>query len=147
LLGDQGQVTAENGQKLLTIGHTATSPTLISPLASSAKRFPAKQSLTLVRALLGRSEFRHDPHIPLLLWWALERNAVSHSDEVLQVFTRPEDWQNPFLREMILGRLMRRYAGEGSNKSLAACARLLATAPEADERRRMLTELDAGLKM
>ncbi|WP_417386660.1 PVC-type heme-binding CxxCH protein [Gimesia sp.] len=147
LIGDQGQVTAENGQKLLTIAHTETSPTVISQLASSAKRLPAKQSLTLVRALLDRSEFRNDPHIPLLLWWALERNAVSHTDEVLQVFTRPEDWQNPFLREVILGRLMRRYAGEGSNESLAACARLLATAPEAGERSRMLTELDAGLKM
>ena len=147
LIGDQGQVTDENWQKLLSIAKTDTSPTVISQLASSAKQLPAKQSLALVRALLDRSEFRNDPHIPLLLWWALERNAVSHSDEVLQVFTRPEDWQNPFLREVILGRLMRRYAGEGSNESLVACARLLATAPKAGERRRMLTELDAGLKM
>ncbi|QDT91290.1 PVC-type heme-binding CxxCH protein [Gimesia algae] len=147
LIGDTKQVSDENWQKLLSIAKTDTSPTVISQLASSAKRLPATQCIALVRQILDRSEFRNDPHIPLLLWWALERNAVSHTDEVLQVFSRPDDWQNPFLREVILGRLMRRYAGEGSNASLAACARLLATAPEEGERRRMLTELDAGLKM
>ncbi|WP_417381972.1 PVC-type heme-binding CxxCH protein [Gimesia sp.] len=147
LIGDQGQVTAENWQKLLSIAQTDTSPTVISQLASTAKRLPAEQCITLVRTLLDRSEFSNDPHIPLLLWWALERYSVSSLEVVLQTFSRPEDWQNPFLRDVILGRLMRRCAGEGSNASLVACARLLAVAPDETERRRMISELDAGLKM
>ncbi len=147
LIGDTKQVSDENGQKLLSIAKTDTSPTVISQLASSAKRLPAKQCIALVRTLLNRSEFRNDPHIPLLLWWALERYSISSLPEVLQAFSLPGDWQNPFLREVILGRLMRRYAGEGSNASLVACARLLAAAPEKTERKRMISELDAGLKM
>ncbi|MAX38768.1 MAG: dehydrogenase [Gimesia sp.] len=146
-IGDNNLVSPENWKKLLSIVKTDDSPTVISQLASSAKRLPAEQCITLVRTLLDRSEFRNDPHIPLLLWWALERYSISSLEAVLQTFSRPEDWQNPFLRDVILGRLMRRFAGEGSDASLAACARLLATAPEGSERRRMLSELDAGLKM
>lgn len=147
LIGDKNQVTAENWQKLLSIAQTDNSPTVISQLASSAKRLPAEQCITLVRTLLDRSEFSNDPHIPLLLWWALERYSVSSLEVVLQTFSRPEDWQNSFLRDVILGRLMRRCAGEGSNASLVACARLLAAAPDETERRHMISELDAGLKM
>ena len=48
-------------------------------------------------------------------------------------------------REIILGRLMRRYAAEGTVRSFDACARLLESAPTDNDRNKMLTALDQGL--
>lgn len=147
LLGDRNQVTSDTWQKLLAIAKTDKSPFVISQLASTAKRLPAEQCIPVVRAILNRKEFSKDPHIPLLVWWAVERYSISHVKEILQVFSRPDDWNTSSVRNVILGRLMRRFAGDGSKSGFGACAQLLASAPDDSQRRRMLTELDAGLKM
>lgn len=146
-LGDHNQVSSTTWQKLMTIAKSDTSPVVMSQLASTAKRLPAQQCIPIVRALLNRNEFSNDPYIPLLLWWAIEGYSISDVNEILQVFTRPEDWRNPFVREVILGRLMRRYAGDGSQTGFTACAKLMTSTPDATQRRRMIAELDAGLKM
>ncbi len=65
---------------------------------------------------------------------------------VLQRFTAAKAWKTPLVRDVILGRLMRRYAAVGSEESLAACSRLLAAAPQGSQKARMLVELDNGLK-
>ena len=49
------------------------------------------------------------------------------------------------MRDVILGRLTRRYAGEGRADTLAACARLLESAPDTPNRQRLLAALDEGL--
>ena len=50
------------------------------------------------------------------------------------------------IREVILERLMRRYAAEGSELAYGACARLVASASSPNDRRRMLAALDQGLR-
>ena len=45
----------------------------------------------------------NDPHIPLLLWWALEDKAVSDRERVLQLFDSPAAWQNPLAPEVHRG--------------------------------------------
>ena len=49
------------------------------------------------------------------------------------------------VRETILPRLMRRYAAEGTERSLAACNELLASAPAEKDKRQMLASLELGL--
>ena len=47
-------------------------------------------------------------------------------------------------REVILERLMRRYAAENTPQSLRACARLLASAPTPEDQNKMLAAFDQG---
>ena len=147
LLGDRQHVSADVLQTLIRMAKLDDSPIVISQLAATAKRLPAANCIPLVRAIAERKEFHDDPHIPLLLWWALERNAISSADEVLESFADSESWQIPFIRDSILTRLMRRFAGDGSEEGFAACARLMKTSPDKAQLRRMIAELDAGLKM
>ena len=60
-------------------GRAAVEPNIevLSQLACSAKRLPARDSLPIVRALLARSEIADDIHLPLLLWWALESKIAT----------------------------------------------------------------------
>jgi len=133
--------------RLAEIAGSDTSPVVIRQLASAARRMPAAECILLARQIAGRSEFLDDPCIPLLTWWAIEYHAISSVEEVLAAFTDSEAWRLPLIRDFILGRLMRRFAGGGSSAGFAACARLLDAAPDDVQRRRMIIELDAGLKM
>ena len=147
LLGDQESVSANAVQQLIRIAESDTSSNVISQLAATAKRLPGTACIPIVRAIAERNEFQNDPSIPYLLWWAVERYAISASDDVLEAFTDPESWRTPVVRDTILGRLMRRLVADGSEAGFAACARLMLTAPDDFQRRRMLEELDLGLKM
>ena len=147
LLGDQERVSADVAHNLIRMAASDDSPTVISQLAATAKRLPAVDCIPLARALAERGEFHSDPHIPLLLWWAVERYAISAADDVLDAFSNAESWQTPIVRNAILARLMRRFAGDGSETGFEACATLFKTAPDRVQRRRMLAELDAGLRM
>lgn len=100
-----------------------------SQLACSAKRLPAEQCLPIVTKLLGYTEDASDPHLPLLLWWAIESKAESDRDAAIRLFESPELWNSTIAREHVVERLMRRFAQAGSQKDLAACAKLLELAP------------------
>ena len=45
-----------------------------SQLACTAKRLPAADALPVVRGLLARDEDTEDIHVPLLVWWAIDRS-------------------------------------------------------------------------
>ena len=147
LLGDRESISDDVAQQLIRIAESDVSHIVISQLAATAKRLPAADSIPLVRAIAERQEFLNDPHIPLLLWWAVERYAISAADDVLETFSNPEAWQTSIIRDAILARLMRRFAGDGSETGFEACATLIETAPDNAQRHRMFAELDAGLKM
>lgn len=149
--GDQSDrsvpISRPLGERLLAMARDDTSPLVVSQLAATAQRVPATLALGIVRAISNRDEWLADRYIPLLVWWALERHAMSARVAVLDVFASDDAWQSRFVREVLLGRLMRRYAGDGSDDALAACARLMHSASGESARRLMLAELDAGLKM
>ena len=147
LLGDRESISTDVAQQLIRIAESDVSPIVIGQLAATAKRLPAADCIPLVRAIAERQEFLNDPHIPLLLWWAVERYAISASNDVLETFSNPESWRTPIIRDTILARLMRRFAGDGSETGFEACATLVETAPDKAQRHRMIAELDAGLKM
>ena len=67
-----------------------------------------------LNALLARGLDGKDPHIPLLSWWAVEKHAITGRERVLRLFGGPEAWKLSMVREVILERLIRRYASEGT---------------------------------
>jgi putative membrane-bound dehydrogenase-like protein len=144
-LGDECRVSASLAKRLAELAVSESDAILRSQLLCTARRLPPQDGLPLVAAILQRNLDRDDPHIPLLAWWAIETHAVSARDLVLGTYGTPQAWLSPLVRDVILERLMRRYAAEGSDSGLTACARLLASAPTS-ERSRLLRALDQGLQ-
>ncbi|MFZ9399947.1 MAG: PVC-type heme-binding CxxCH protein [Opitutales bacterium] len=100
-----------------------------SQFASSARRLPTGQMLTLVAALASRDEDAQDAYIPLLLWFALESHVSLDRDAVVGLLRDRALWERPLVQEHLLPRLMRRFATEGRRADLLVCAQLLRLAP------------------
>jgi putative membrane-bound dehydrogenase-like protein len=143
-LGDERRVAPALAKRLAELAASESDVVVRSQLACTARRLPAADGLPIVRRLLERNLDADDPHIPLLLWWAVEEHAIDAREPVLAAFATPEAWQAPLLRDVILERLTRRYAAEGGEAGYTACARLLAAAP-ANGRGRLLAALEQGL--
>ncbi len=131
LLGDARQVSPSVKQSFVGLARSDGSSRVRSQLAATAKRLPASECLEIVAQLMRRSEDVDDPHIPLLVWWAIENQAKSHPDRVLGLFSEPESWRLPLVRNFLIERVARRYSAESNEASLKACARLLHLAPDA----------------
>jgi putative membrane-bound dehydrogenase-like protein len=144
-LGDEEKVAPLLARRLIELAVREPDVTVRSQLACTAKRLPASVGLPIVHAILRRNLDGKDPHIPLLLWWAVEHHAVSAMPEIVKELASSEAWKSDLARTAILGRLVRRYASEGGREALNACASLLAAAPSLAERRGLLPALDEGL--
>jgi putative heme-binding domain-containing protein len=114
-------------------------------LAGTAGRLPVESGLEVAYRLLLRDLDGADPHIPLRLWWAVERHATADREAALRRFAAPEGWRSALLHQAIQPRLIRRFAAEGTEAGDIACARLLGAATDRD-RRTLLAALDDSLR-
>ena len=146
LLGDSRKVSARLQPRLVEMARYDKSPHVRGQLASSAKRLPANNALPIVAELLRRDEDAKDPHIPLLLWWAIENKAISDRAQVLKMFAQSDSWNSPIVAKEIMPRLVQRYAAEATRTDLDAAAALIRTAPGAAERERMISGIAEAFK-
>jgi putative heme-binding domain-containing protein len=102
--------------------------------------------LPIVRELLRRDEDVADPHIPLLLWWAVEEKSISDRDQVLSLLGSPQAWRLPLVHRFLIERLGRRYLAEGKDEDLATCGRLLDMAPGPGEVRLLIGGMAKALE-
>ena len=116
-----------------------------SQLASSAQRFDASLALTIVRNLLLRDLDREDPHVGLLLWWAIERHSVSSVAAVEGALSGRRLLESNLARSVVLPRLIQRWAAEGTPRTLDACGRLIALVSAADLSLEFLKALEEGI--
>src|SRR5262249_30895821 len=93
LLGDGNKVSAETAQQLAALAEHETHAEVRRQLACSAKRLRGPETLPMLTALLKHKEDANDPHIPLLLWWAVEARAEADRDGVLGLFRDPDLWK------------------------------------------------------
>jgi putative membrane-bound dehydrogenase-like protein len=143
LLGDERVVDPALARQLARLAERNRHPTVRSQLASSAQRFPSEVALPIITAMVKQDVDIHDPHIPLLLWWALERHVLEALPDIVPFFASKEAWESTLARQVLHPRLVRRLAAAGRDDALKACAQLLASAP-VEERNRLLTSLDEG---
>lgn len=125
LLGDRHEGLAE----LVELATRERDVQVRSQLAASAKRVDAKTGLAVLSQLVQHDKDREDPHLPLMYWWALE----SHADQwnhVEAFFDNPERWKLPLVRNVLIGRLMQRYASRGKPEDLVRCLQLYELAPD-----------------
>ncbi len=146
LLGDAKRVSDDVHKRLIELARYERDAQVRSQLASSARRWPGSHGLPVVHELLQRGEDLGDPHIPLLLWWAIENKAVSDRPRVLAMFNHAAAWQQPMIARHIMPRLTQRYAAEGTEADLAIVAQLIENAPNPAERERLLTAVGEAFK-
>lgn len=115
-------------------------------LASSAKRFTDDKALEIVELLLGYDEDLEDPHIPLLIWWAIEAHAESGREQIEKLAADPETWKSKIFRESIAERLMRRYCMAGGEENFLTAADLLENAPDDDAKKQLMTGLQLAFQ-
>jgi mono/diheme cytochrome c family protein/predicted small integral membrane protein len=116
LLGDSKKVGPAIQGRLKELARTETSVGVRSQLASSCKRLPARDALSVVRELLLRREDVDDLHIPLLLWWALESKVAEDLPLVLQLLKDPTLWEAPLFKKHIAARLGQRFTTERGDR-------------------------------
>jgi putative heme-binding domain-containing protein len=146
LVGDEGKVTSGVERELLSLAEKEKDAEVCSQLASTAKRLPGPLGLRLALALLRRDEFVDDPHIPLLIWWAIEAHAETQREQILQAFDAKQTWQSALAQRYVLERLMQRWTMSGTRRNLVACARLLDKARDARHVQRLLAGLEKGFE-
>jgi putative membrane-bound dehydrogenase-like protein len=129
LLGDRKELSPRLATATQEQATGETDVRVRAQMASSARRLPAEQALSLVTALFTHDEDKDDACVPLLCWWVLETHLAQHRDAVLALFQSTALWERPLVQEHILPRLMRRFAVEGHRQDLLVCAKLLRTAP------------------
>ncbi len=147
LVGDEPQLPARFASHLVELAAGETNVSVRAQLASTARRLPPALGLDVVKELLARDEDVTDPHVPLLLWWAVEAHVrLADLESTLRRFAAPEAWRSAVCRSVILVRLMRRFAAGNNREGDVACARLLASSPTADLRRPLLAALDEAMR-
>jgi putative membrane-bound dehydrogenase-like protein len=143
LLGDRRQLSPALSRRLASLSRSEPSVLVRAQLAASAKRFAAAEALPVLEGIWQQDRDAADPHMPMLVWWALESKAIAARDAVLPLFARPAAWRSG-LRRADQRRLIRRYAAEGAESTYEAAARLLAATP-AEHEGSMLAALEQGL--
>ncbi|MEX0586806.1 MAG: PVC-type heme-binding CxxCH protein, partial [Pirellulales bacterium] len=102
LLGDEERLSPAVFHALRELAAREQDVSVRSQLASTARRLPPEACLSIVEALLARDQDAGDPHIPLLLWWAVERHAVTAREETLKYFGAVKAWSRPIARQTVL---------------------------------------------
>ena len=145
LLGDERKISPALMPELVALAERETDLHVRSQLACTAKRLPGGQCLEIVEPMLAHDEDAADPHLPLLIWWAVEDNAISDAPRVLSMLAAPAAWSRPLVRSTLVERLARRYAGDRSEAGWAACGQLLWLAPDMAARNALLAAIDLQL--
>ena len=173
LLGDSRKISRRLREKLIHLARTESSAVVRSQLASSCKRLPAGDALPVIRQMMLRQEDQDDPHIPLLLWWAIEDKLENNLGSIMEWLQDEELFQAPVFSQSIAPRLAQRYSFELgdrmfydfsddyqavyspwksnhtpsiSQKNLVICARLLRLAPTPEAVGRLIEGMEEGLR-
>ncbi len=146
LAGDKPRISASVESRLVALAARETNMTVRAQLASTARKLSAASGLKIAGSLLARDDGAGDPHLPLLIWWAVEAHALVDLEDTLRQFTSTVAWRSDLCRSTILVRLVRRLSAEKSRGGDAGCARLLASAPSASLRGPLLAALDESMR-
>ncbi len=141
LLGDR----RESVPGLVELARQEQDVQVRSQLASTAKRLRASVAIPIIGGLVRHDDDASDPHMPLMIWWALE----SHADSWLEIEKLLENesvWRRPLVREHLLSRLMQRYASAGERSDLENCGKLLALADDDDSKQQLMTGLNRAFQ-
>ncbi|MBX3423500.1 MAG: c-type cytochrome [Pirellulaceae bacterium] len=137
LLGDRH----EGPIQMAELAARETDVQVRSQLAASARRIPANVALPVIHNLLAHHQDISDPHMPLMIWWAIQQHAEEY-DAILRLLGDRKVWTSPIMRQIVAERLMQRYATSDGPAGLQRCAQLLQIAPDQSARDALVNGLN-----
>jgi putative membrane-bound dehydrogenase-like protein len=99
-------VSVQLTEQLVELAKRDPSPTVRSQLACTAKRLDRTPGIRLALALAQRDEDVNDPHIPLLIWWALEPHFAIPALATQHI----SDYSSKMMKTHLVERIARRTA-------------------------------------
>ncbi|MGI9239536.1 MAG: DUF7133 domain-containing protein, partial [Verrucomicrobiales bacterium] len=141
LLEDHSLFTKAVAGRVGILARTDPDRDVLSQVASTAKRVGGEQGLAIAIGLAGRSDLADDPHLPLLIWWAIEACCSELPDVVVDMVAgksheAPAD---------LTGYVMKRFAMAGGSENLQRCAEMLRFEQDRKVRDQLLERLEEGL--
>jgi putative heme-binding domain-containing protein len=95
---------------------------------------------------MERDDDATDIHVPLLLWWSIESKCEKDREHVLELFQDRSLWRTKIAEQIILPRLMKRFAVAGSQKDYLTCVALFRLAPTEQDGKLLLKALEEAFK-
>ena len=146
LIGDAESMSPAVQQGMAKLALREKVSEVRSQIASTMKRVPGEASLPILRELLRNEKDVGDIHTPLLLWWALENKATTHTPEILRMFEDSTFWETPIVKKFIVSRLGQRYTADRRAGNLATAAKLFDLAPTDTATTELIKGMEAGLQ-
>ncbi|MCS6864344.1 MAG: ThuA domain-containing protein [Gemmataceae bacterium] len=118
LLGDDEKLTDKTLAVFTHWARTEKSPIVAAQLACSARRFTPVQAIAIVKALLENPLLSDDPHLPLLVWWAMEEANRRDTTDTVQ-FPYPGEPNRKlasFFNERVARRLLSGQISRGTER-------------------------------
>ena len=141
LLGDRH----ESRPQLASMAASEPNVQVRSQLASTAKRLQANEAIPIIQSLMQHDEDVDDPHLPLLIWWALEEHC-GQWPEIQSMLSDSSLWRTAIFQAHLNSRLMQRYASSATAEELDHCAWLLESAPDEDARRQLMIGMNRAFQ-
>jgi putative heme-binding domain-containing protein len=119
-----------------------------SQLASTAKRIEGDCGLAIALAMCAadRSDDRTDPHLPLLLWWAVEAHADDPAGMLVDALaSMPALWASQLFTSTVSERLARRCGLKADTRAFEIVETALEMAPTDALRGVIVRGFDEGL--
>ena len=132
--------------RLVSIASSENSAEVLSQLAAATHRTNTQSALAMAEGIARRDAFHNDPHLPLLIWWILERAATEDPEAAVKLFSDPGFWKHSMVENYLVERIMRRFASEGTQQGYAYCARLLAMAPGSKSKKKLMAGFSEAVK-
>jgi putative membrane-bound dehydrogenase-like protein len=146
LLADNARMNRAIRERLVRLAAEEPEAAVRAQLASSCQRWRPGDALPILEALLSHDADLADGHIPLLLWWAVERQMHEDSSSVIALFATANAQRRPLVQGVLLERVARVLASRSSTGDFEACARLLTVAPGQAQVDRLTSGIDRGLE-
>jgi putative heme-binding domain-containing protein len=146
LFADDHQLGAQVFAKVVELTRSEPNVHVRSQWACSSVRLSAAEGLAIVKGLMQRDEDLSDIHVPLLLWWSIESKCENDRGRVLALFRDPSLWRAKMAEQVILPRLMKRFALPGSQKDYETCGALFRLAPAKNDGQMLLKAFEEAFK-
>ncbi|MCF2950068.1 c-type cytochrome [Paraglaciecola aquimarina] len=146
LVGDNKQASKIVADKLVQLARQERHLEVIGQLASSAKRLSGELAIPIIAQLIVNPASQHDIENQMLIWWAMESKAVAYRTALLKIFSKQNIWQLPIVKNVLITRLMQRYALAGGMLNYQTSAELLALSPSDQDSKIMLAALQQSIQ-
>ncbi|MCC6511885.1 MAG: c-type cytochrome [Pirellulaceae bacterium] len=127
LAADDNDVSAVTQSALRKLARQENDPSVLVQVAASAKRLPTDKCLQICGDLLDRDLPTDDPYLPLLIWWAVEKQCDQIEATEVALVTRASLYGRALYQQQIAPRIVERAGRVGGDRHLATIAKTFAT--------------------